>query len=250
MNVKQFKKLKVDLEYFLCQELVKSIEPHDPFDIIGKFEMGPYVVRIERLMLLQDEVPHELKAAEAYSYRRRKIILADNYKATRKHDAVYEPDWLVRVVAESVDVTAFNTYSVAEVFKILEEQNFRQRYDKLAKKNFRISDEQFVIEDKVREFCMTSLRTPDKPGFQRNNNKRFKGNDHNKKELQVSNNGRHGKPKPLINQGDVSGIPSADEWGSQAPVLKDSSSELPALLSTGCVGPSHDPNYLDACRPT
>lgn len=116
MNVNQFKKLRVLLEYFLCEELVKSIELHDPFDIIGKFETVPYVVRIKRLMLLQDEVPHKLKAAEAVSFRIRKIILADDYKATREHDCVYEPDWLVKVVAESVDVTAFNKFSVAKLF--------------------------------------------------------------------------------------------------------------------------------------
>lgn len=188
VDPKMLKRLGSDIDYLLQGELQKTIRLHNSQHIIGPMIVGSYLETIDKIMLLEELVPNELKAAEAYSFRKRKVILADSLSACREHDAVYEPDWVVEVVARSVDVTKFLPSSVAELFNKIESRNLRERYRQLAKDNVRISKGQRVIEETVREICLRTLNIPEKPGFKRNKNKRNEGRN-NKRARYESDNG-------------------------------------------------------------
>lgn len=173
-NAKKLKKLRREIERLLCTHLQETIELRDSANIIGYLENVPYHEKLARIMSLEDAEPHKLRAAEACSYRKRKINLAGNRLASREHDSVYESDWVVQVVAGSVDVTLFHINSVAEVFEKVEEENLRERYRQLALGGVLISRAQLVVENRVREICITTLKTPKKLGLRRTNHKRFK----------------------------------------------------------------------------
>ncbi|PSK41260.1 hypothetical protein C7M61_000937 [Candidozyma pseudohaemuli] len=135
--------------------------------------LSSYVTLIKRCESIEQMFPNEIKAAEAISYRRN-LVNGTNQNAAIEHHRIYGDDWVVMIMARSVDVTMFDRETIARTFAEIEEKGWRRRYEVAKIHGMRVSGAQSTIEDQLRKFVMAKLRTPDWHGRSNPQNKRFK----------------------------------------------------------------------------
>ncbi|PVH18428.1 uncharacterized protein CXQ87_001355 [Candidozyma duobushaemuli] len=145
-------------DYFLRGEINRSFDIVVYVDV-GKMEDFCYHEILSQDQLIEKKDPHILKAVEAYSYSKRVNIIG-TFESRQEHHSIYKPDWVVRVIGDSVDVTEYDIEKVAKVFEEVEEKNLRKTYEEAADAKRPISKWQMAIERRVREICFSVLGAP------------------------------------------------------------------------------------------
>lgn len=152
-------------DLFLSRAIKKSFDV-GAYRVVGNIAGLCYHEILSQVQLIEKKEPHQLKAAEAYSYLKRVNIIG-TYKSKQKHFMIYGLDWVIRVICDSVDVTRYDTDCVAKLFEKIEEKEIRETYETNTPDGRFLSsrNRQQIMEDAVRQMCFETLRNPDRPGY-------------------------------------------------------------------------------------
>lgn len=150
---------------FLSHAIKKSFDV-GAYRVTGNIAGLCYHEILSRVQLIEKKEPHQLKAAEAYSYLKRVNIIG-TYKSKQKHFMIYGLDWVIRVICDSVDVTRYDPDCVVKLFEKIEEREIRETYENNTPDGRFLSsrNRQQIMEDVVRKMCFETLRNPDRPGY-------------------------------------------------------------------------------------
>lgn len=140
---------------FLIREIKSTVDKK----LINQVRASTYHGILERVRMIETLNPHRVKAGEAYSYLKR-INNIGTFESRQEHHSIYEPDWVVRVIGDSVDVTKYDLEAVAQVFERVEKDKLREAYEEAADKTRPISTIQMEFERRVREICYLKLGAP------------------------------------------------------------------------------------------